>query len=79
MIEGAEFGGAMCVMALIVIVIVTGDKIPVGLRGGDTENKTVVKALLADLDERGLDVSHGLLVVIDRRESPCCSGEIGVR
>ena len=63
MIDGAEFGGAMCVMALIVTA--TGEKIPVGLRGGDTENKTVVKALLADLVERGLDVSHGLLVVID--------------
>ncbi len=63
MIDGAEFGGAMCVMALVVTA--TGDKIPVGLRGGDTENKTVVTALLADLVERGLDVSNGLLVVID--------------
>jgi transposase-like protein len=35
------------------------------LRSGDTENKTIVTALLADLVERGLDYSAGLLVVID--------------
>ena len=63
MIDGAEFGGAMCVMALIVTV--DGTKVPVGLRLGDTENATVVKALLADLVDRGLDASKGLLVVID--------------
>ena len=63
MIDGAEFGGAMCVMALIVTT--DGTKVPVGLRLGDTENGTVVKALLADLVDRGLDASKGLLVVID--------------
>jgi transposase-like protein len=35
------------------------------LRHGDTENKTLVTAMLADLVERGLDYSGGLLVVID--------------
>jgi transposase-like protein len=35
------------------------------LRLGDTENATVVKALLADLVDRGLDATGGLLVVID--------------
>lgn len=63
MVDGAEFGGAMCVMALIVTT--DGTKVPVGLRLGDTENGTVVKALLADLVDRGLDPSGGLLVVID--------------
>jgi transposase-like protein len=63
MIDGADFAGAMCVVALVV----TGDgtKVPVGLRLGDTENATVVKALVADLVDRGLNPSGGLLVVID--------------
>lgn len=42
-----------------------GTKIPVGLPHGDTENATVVKALLADLLERGSGYSGGLLVIID--------------
>lgn len=63
MIDGADFAGECCVMALIVTA--DGTKVPVGLRVGDTENKTVVTALLADLVARGLDASSGLLVVID--------------
>lgn len=63
MIDGADFGGAMCVVALIVTA--DGSKVPVGLRQGSTENATVVTALLADLVDRGLDYSGGLLVVID--------------
>ena len=35
------------------------------MRLGDTENKILVKALLADLVDRGLDYSGGLLVVVD--------------
>lgn len=38
---------------------------PVALRHGDIELATVIKALLADLVERGLDFTGGLLVVID--------------
>ena len=53
MIDGADFGGAMCVVALVVTA--DGTKVPVGLRLGDTENSTVVTALLADLVDRGLD------------------------
>jgi transposase-like protein len=63
MIDGADFGGAMCVVALVVTA--DGTKVPVGLRQGDTENATVVTALLADLVDRGLDYRNGLLVVID--------------
>jgi transposase-like protein len=63
MIDGADFAGAMCVVALIVTA--DGTKVPVGLRLGDTENKTVVTALLADVVDRGLDYTNGLLVVID--------------
>ena len=43
----------------------TGTKVPVGLWLGDTENKTVVTALLADLVGRGLDTDSGVLCVID--------------
>jgi len=63
MIDGVDFAGACCVVALVVTA--DGTKVPVGLRLGDTENKTVVTALLADLVDRGLDASGGLLVVID--------------
>jgi transposase-like protein len=63
MVDGTDFGGATCVVALAVTA--DGTKIPVGLRVGDTENKTVVTALLADLVERGLNTTSGLLVVID--------------
>jgi putative transposase len=62
-IDGADFAGQMCVAALVVTA--DGTKVPVGLRAGDTENKTVVTALLADLVERGLAYEHGLLVLID--------------
>jgi putative transposase len=51
----------------VVALAITADgtKVPVGLWEGSTENATVVKALLADLVERGLDAGDGLLVVID--------------
>ena len=63
MIDGVDFAGFTCVVALIVTA--DGTKVPVGLRLGDTENKILVKALLADLVDRGLDYSGGLLVVVD--------------
>lgn len=47
------------------MAVADGTKVPVGLRLGDTENKTVVTALLADLVDRGLDATGGLLVVVD--------------
>jgi putative transposase len=63
MVDGVYFGEACCVVALAITS--DGTKVPVGLWLGDTENTTVVTALLADLVERGLDASGGLLVVID--------------
>lgn len=63
MIDGTDFAGATVVASMIVTV--DGSKVPVGLRLGDTENGTVVTAVLADLVERGLDVTGGVLVVID--------------
>jgi len=63
LIDGVEFAAQSCIVALVVTA--DGAKVPVGLRLGDTENRTVVTGLLADLVERGLDASGGLLVVID--------------
>jgi transposase-like protein len=63
MIDGIEIAGQCCVAALLITT--DGKKIPVGLWLGDTENKTVVTNLLADLSARGLSAEGGLLVVID--------------
>jgi putative transposase len=63
MVDGVNFAEACCVVALAITA--DGTKVPVGLWLGDTENKTIVTALLADLVDRGLTVDAGLLVVID--------------
>ena len=63
MIDGVHFAEHCCVVALAVTC--DGTKVPVGLWLGDTENKTVVTHLLADLVDRGLSADGGLLVVID--------------
>jgi putative transposase len=63
MIDGVHFAEHLCVVALGISG--DGTKIPLGLVEGSTENATVVKALLADLRDRGLDVTRPVLVVID--------------
>ncbi len=63
MIDGVEIAGQCCVVALVICT--DGTKVPVGLWLGDTENKTIVTNLLADLVARGLSSDGGLLVVID--------------
>lgn len=63
MIDGLEIAGQCCVVALVITT--DGTKVPVGLWLGDTENKTLVTALLADLQARGLSVDGGLLAVLD--------------
>jgi putative transposase len=63
MVDGLEVAGRCVVVALVITA--EGTKVPVGLWDGDTENKTVVTALLADLVERGLRFEDGLLVVLD--------------
>jgi len=63
MVDGVNFAEHCCVVALAVAT--DGTKVPVGLWLGDTENKTVVTHLLADLVDRGLSAEGGLLVVID--------------
>jgi transposase-like protein len=63
MIDGIEIAGQCVVVALVITS--DGTKVPVGLWLGDTENRTVVTHLLADLCARGLSAQGGLLVVID--------------
>ena len=63
MIDGVHFGEHVVLAA--VGVDERGHKHVLGLREGATENATAVKALLADLVERGLDTGRALLVVID--------------
>ena len=63
MIDGLDVAGSCVVVALVITA--EGTKVPVGLWLGDTENKTVVTALLGDLVARGLDVEAGVLCVID--------------
>lgn len=63
MIDGEHLADTCVVVALAITT--DGTKLPVGLWEGATENKTVVRALLADLVSRGLSAEDGLLVVID--------------
>ena len=63
MVDG-EHMAERCVLVALAITA-DGTKKPVGLRDGSTENKTVVRSLLADLVDRGLTFDDGLLVVID--------------
>ena len=63
MLDGEHLAERCVVVALAITA--DGTKVPVGLWDGSTENKTVVRALLADLVDRGLDFDDGLLVVID--------------
>jgi putative transposase len=63
LVDGVCIAEHCCVVALAILA--DGTKLPVGLWLGDTQNTTVVTHLLADLHDRGLDASRGLLVVID--------------
>lgn len=63
MIDGLDVAGQCVVVALVICT--DGTKVPVGLWLGDTENKTVVTGLLADLSARGLSADGGLLAVLD--------------
>jgi putative transposase len=63
MVDGVHFGEHTCVVALGVGI--DGTKHPLSLVEGSTENATLVSDLLVGLRERGLDVTHPILVVID--------------
>ncbi len=63
LIDGVHF--AEHVVLAAVGIDVDGEKHPLGLREGATENAAACKALLEDLIERGLDPNRAILVVID--------------
>lgn len=63
LVDGIHFRSRIVLIALGIDS--EGDKHVLGLREGSTENATVVKALLADLVERGLDPERARLWVID--------------
>src|SRR2546425_10705254 len=63
MIDGIHFGGQVLVVALGIAE--GGEKHVLGVWQGATENTTVVKGLLEDLLERGLNRQRRYLVGID--------------
>ena len=64
MVDGVHFAEHCCVVALGIDS--DGQKHPLALEEGSTENATLVRTLLIKLrDERGLDVTKPILVVID--------------
>ena len=62
-IDGFTFGDHMLVAALGVTT--DGEKVPLAVAEGTTENKVLVTRLLADLQDRGLDATAGVLFVVD--------------
>jgi len=62
-LDGKTFADAMMVVALGITL--SGDKRFLGFVETDTENERVLRPFLRSLVERGLDISQGLLVVID--------------
>lgn len=63
MLDGLEISGKVHVVTLGVST--AGEKLPLGLWEGSSENATVARALLSDLVDRGLDPEQGILFVID--------------
>jgi putative transposase len=62
-LDGFSMGEHLLVGALGVTQ--DGTKVPLGVAEGTTENKAVCTRLVADLAERGLDASRGVLFVVD--------------
>ena len=63
MLDGLQIADRTHVVALGIST--EGVKIPLGLWEGSSENATLVRALLADLVDRGLDPEQAILFVID--------------
>src|SRR5664280_1337087 len=63
MVDGVHFAGHCCVVALGIDI--EGNKHPLALEEGDTENATLVNDLIVGLRERGLDVTRPILAVLD--------------
>ena len=62
-LDGKMFAEATMVIALGITI--TGEKRVLGFIETDTENATVVSSFLRSLLDRGLDISPGILVIID--------------
>ena len=62
-LDGKTFAESTMVVALGITM--TGDKRFLGFVETDTENEQVLTPFLRSLVERGLDVSQGLLVIVD--------------
>lgn len=62
-IDGIQFDGEHLIVS--VAIDVKGQKMILGLRSGDTENHEVVKDLLNDLQDRGLEIEHNTLFILD--------------
>jgi putative transposase len=69
MIDGVHFAGFTCAVALGIDI--DGDKHPLAVEEGDTENATLVNDLLAGLRERGLDMTKPILAVLDGAKALC--------
>jgi putative transposase len=63
MIDGVHFAETCCVVALGIDL--QGNKIPLSLVEGSTENATLVRELLVGLRERGLNVTRPILACLD--------------
>src|SRR6201998_1019733 len=67
MIDGIHFGGQVLVVALGIAE--GGEKHVLGVWQGATENTTVVRGLLEDLVDRGLNLRQRYLLVIDESKA----------
>ena len=63
MIDGVHYAETCCIVALGIDI--EGNKHPLALVEGSTENATLVTGLLVGLRERGLDVTRPMLVGLD--------------
>ena len=63
MVDGVHFAEHVCVVALGIDI--HGVKHPLAIVEGSTENATLVRTLMVDLRERGLDVTRPILAVLD--------------
>ena len=62
-VDGFDFAGHTMVGALGVTA--EGTKVPLGVVEGSTENTSVVRGLITNLRDRGLESSEGVLFVLD--------------